>query len=69
MKEFEIEIDENGNISADSKGFHGPLCEQELNDILDGIEGNEFGKKKPEYFSKEKNSLQLKKFIHQGNSK
>lgn len=37
MKEFEIEIDENGNISADSKGFHGPLCEQELNDILEGI--------------------------------
>lgn len=62
MKEFniEIEIDEDGNIVADSKGFHGKVCEQELNDLLNGIEGDSSEKKKPEYFAKEANKLSSK---------
>ena len=56
MKEFniEIEIDENGNIIADTKGFHGKVCEKELDDLLEGIDGDSEAKKKPEYFAKEK---------------
>lgn len=59
MKEFniEVEIDEDGNIIADSKGFHGKICEQELSDLLEGIEGDSSDKKKPEYFAKETNQL------------
>ena len=55
MKEFniEIEIDENGNIIADRRGFHGKVCEQELDDLLEGIDGKSENKKKPEYFAKE----------------
>lgn len=55
MKEFniEIEIDENGNIIADTRGFHGTVCEQELDDLLEGIDGKSENKKKPEYFAKE----------------
>lgn len=67
MKEFkiEIEINEDGSILADSKGFHGPLCEQALNDLLDGIDGEFSDKKKPEYFSKEKSAQTIKKRIIQ----
>lgn len=56
MKEFNvvIEIDENGNIIADTKGFHGKVCEQELDDLLKGVDGGSEDKKKPEYFSKER---------------
>jgi hypothetical protein len=55
MKEFniEIEIDENGNITADTRGFHGKVCEKELDDLLEGIDGESEDKKKPEYFAKE----------------
>ena len=55
MKEFniEIEIDANGNIIADTRGFHGKVCEQELDDLLEGIDGKSENTKKPEYFAKE----------------
>ena len=41
MKEFrvEVEIDEDGNIVADTKGFHGPVCEKELDALFEGVEG------------------------------
>ena len=53
MKEFnvEIEIDENGNIIADAKGFHGKVCEKELDELLQGLDNYSEDKKKPEYLS------------------
>ena len=62
MKEFniEIEIDEDGNIFADTKGFHGKVCEPTLNELLKGIEGKSSKKKKPEYFIKNKSQLSNK---------
>ncbi|MBO7499993.1 MAG: DUF2997 domain-containing protein [Fibrobacterales bacterium] len=58
MKEYrvEIEIDDEGNITADTKGFHGPVCEKTLDELLEGIEGRKEDKKKPEYFAKEQNA-------------
>ena len=55
MKEFnvEIEIDENGNIIANAKGFHGKVCEKELDELLQGLDNYSEDKKKPEYFAKE----------------
>ena len=68
MKEFniEIEIDENGNIIADTKGFHGKVCEKELDDLLEGIDGDSEDKKKPEYFAKEKiiSNTSIKNTMH-----
>lgn len=57
MKEYrvEIEIDDEGNVTADTKGFHGPVCERTLDELLEGIEGPSSDKKKPEYFAKEQN--------------
>ncbi len=60
MQEFniEIEIDEDGNIKAESKGIKGELCVTELNDILKGLEGDESFKNKPEYYQKIKSIKQ-----------
>jgi len=52
MKEFiiNIEIDEEANITADTKGFKGPVCMTELKEVLKDIDGNTEYKKKPEYY-------------------
>lgn len=52
MKEFkiEIDIDEDGNIIAETKGVNGPICVTELDAILAGLEGERSEKNKPEYF-------------------
>jgi len=54
MKEFkiEIEIDENGNIKAETKGMQGDICISELEDILSGLEGKQSHKNKPEFYQK-----------------
>ena len=68
MKEFniEIEIDENGNIIADTRGFHGKVCERELDELLEGLDGEAVDKKKPEYFAQEAitNKTNIKSKLH-----
>jgi hypothetical protein len=56
MQEFNvsIEIDEDGNIKADTKGMKGDICETELENILKGLEGEQTYKNKPEFYSKSK---------------
>jgi len=50
----EVEIDEDGNILAETKGMEGKVCVDELNDILAGLGKQEEVKKKPEYYKKQK---------------
>lgn len=54
MEEYkvEIEIDENGNIKAETKGMKGDTCISELEDILAGLEGEQSHKNKPEFYQK-----------------
>jgi hypothetical protein len=56
MQEFniEIEIDENGNIKAQTKGITGDTCVSELDEILKGVEGDRNHKNKPEFYQKSK---------------
>ena len=62
MKEFkiEIEIDENGNLKAETKGMEGKICINELEEILEGIKGEMSYKNKPEFYKKSKISNELK---------
>ena len=64
MQEFkiEIEIDENGNLNAETKGMEGEICITELEEILKGIEGEQSYKNKPEFYkkSKVKNNIKIK---------
>lgn len=52
MQEYNIiiEIDENGNIQAETKGMKGDICINELDEILKGIEGDQKFKNKPEFY-------------------
>jgi hypothetical protein len=50
----EIEIDENGNILAETKGMEGKTCVTELDEILAGIGKQQELKNKPEYYKKQK---------------
>ena len=54
MKEFNIEIniDDLGNISAESKGIQGEICVDELALILENLDGSRSEKKKPEFYQK-----------------
>jgi hypothetical protein len=56
MQEFNIsiEIDEDGNIKADTKGMKGEVCVDELKNILKGLEGDQTYKNKPEFYSENK---------------
>ncbi|WP_456480398.1 DUF2997 domain-containing protein [Nautilia sp.] len=56
MQKFkiEIEIDENGNLKAETKGMEGEICITELEKILKGIEGKQNYKNKPEFYKKAK---------------
>lgn len=53
MQEYsiEIEIDEDGNIKAETKGTKGEVCVDELENILQNIAGEQSFKNKPEYYS------------------
>jgi hypothetical protein len=54
MQEFniEIEIDEDGNIKAETKGMKGNTCVSELEEILAELEGEQNFKNKPEFYQK-----------------
>ena len=54
MQEFniEIEIDEDGNIKAETKGMNGDICVSELEDILAELDGEQNYKNKPEFYQK-----------------
>ncbi len=54
MQEYNvtIEIDENGDIKAETKGMKGDICVSELDDILKGLEGEQKFKNKPEFYNK-----------------
>ena len=54
MKEFtvSIEIDEDGSITAETKGITGDICVTELEEVLKDIEGDKGHKNKPEFYSK-----------------
>ncbi len=56
MQEYkiEIEIDEEGNIKAETKGMSGDVCVSELDNILDGLAGDKDFKNKPEFYQKSK---------------
>ena len=55
MKEYNVivEIDEDGNIKAETKGMNGKVCINELDEILEGLVGERNFKNKPEYYKKE----------------
>lgn len=52
MKEYilEVIIEEDGRIVAETKGMSGPICVEELEGLLEGLEGEREDKKKPEYY-------------------
>ncbi len=54
MQEYNvtIEIDEDGNIRAETKGMKGEVCVDELDAILKGLEGEQSTKNKPEFYEK-----------------
>jgi hypothetical protein len=55
MKKYriEIEINEDGDILAETKGMEGKVCVSELNNILAGLGEQQEVKKKPEYYKKQ----------------
>ena len=59
MQEYNIhiEIDEDGNIKADAKGFKDNSCEYELDEILQNIDGVRDIKNKPEYHNTNKSVI------------
>ena len=66
MQEFniEIEIDEDGNIKAETKGMKGDICVSELEDILAELEGEQSYKNKPEFYQKTiKTKLKIKSHL------
>ena len=54
MQEYNvtIEIDEDGNIRAETKEMKGEVCVDELDAILKGLEGKQSTKNKPEFYEK-----------------
>ncbi len=57
MQEYNvtIEIDEDGNIKAETKGMKGDVCLGELDEILKGLDGEQDFKNKPEFYQTVKN--------------
>ena len=65
MQEYNvtIEIDEDGNIKAETKGMQGDVCVNELDEILKGLDGDQVFKNKPEFDKKnrlQKNTQKVK---------
>lgn len=54
MQEYNviIEIDEEGNIKAETKGMKGDICVGELDEILKGLDGEQKFKNKPEFYDR-----------------
>jgi len=63
MQEYNVivEIDEDGNIRVETKGMIGTVCVEELDNILEGVDGEKKQKNKPEYYQKASN---IKNKIH-----
>lgn len=63
MKEYkiEIEIDEKGNIVAETKGIKGKICADELNKVLKNIEGKKEGKWTKDYYEPQSVKINIKK--------
>ena len=62
MQEYNviIEIDEDGNIQAETKGMKGDICISELDEILKGLEGEQSFKNNQEFYQKnEKQTTKL----------
>lgn len=66
MKEYtiEIEIDEDGNVKAETKGMEGEICVDELEEILKDLSGEREHKNKPEFYKKAKASRVVKTRRH-----
>ncbi|MBA5249884.1 MAG: DUF2997 domain-containing protein [Gammaproteobacteria bacterium] len=64
MKEHIIEIivDENGDISAETKGMQGKICAKELDAVLEGISGERKTTNTGDYYKTQK----LKQTIARG---
>ncbi|MEA2100742.1 MAG: DUF2997 domain-containing protein [Campylobacterota bacterium] len=65
MQEYNviIEIDEDGDIKAETKGMKGEVCVGELDEILKGLDGEQSFKNKPEFYDKkvkENNKVNLR---------
>ena len=56
MQEYtiEVEIDEDGNVKLETKGMEGDVCIDELDKILECIDGQQSYKNKPEFYKKAK---------------
>lgn len=61
MQEYNvtIEIDEDGNIKAETKGMKGDVCVGELDEILKGLDGKQGFKNKPEFYQTVKNKSSM----------
>ncbi|MBI9109370.1 MAG: DUF2997 domain-containing protein [Spirochaetales bacterium] len=58
---IEIDIDENGDVKAETKGMCGEICVNELDEILNGIDGERSNKNKPEFYQK----IKIKNVVNQ----
>ena len=65
MKEYNvvIEIDEDGNIKAETKGMKGEVCLGELDEILKGLDGEQEFKNKPEFYQNREFNKIVKKVV------
>ena len=52
MKEYkiEIEVDDKGNIAAETFGMKGKICAEQLDKILQGIQGDRQITNTPDYY-------------------
>ena len=65
MQEYNviIEIDEDGNVKAETKGMKGDICVGELDELLKGLDGEQNIDNKPEFYDKsvkKKNTIKNK---------
>jgi hypothetical protein len=65
MQEYNviIEIDEDGNIKAETKGMKGEVCVGELDEILKGLDGEQEFKNKPEFYQNQEFNKIVKKVV------
>lgn len=63
MKEYkiEIEIDEKGNISAETFGMQGNICEKELDKILEDVKGEQEIQNTDDYYKKQQSKQTIKR--------
>ena len=63
MKEYkiEIEIDEKGNLKAETKGMQGKICAEELDKVLKDIPGEQKIKNTPDYYKRQTRTQTIKR--------